>query len=317
MYLISLYISFRKIEPSDQSHMVSYFVTDHLGSTTRLINTNGTEYSETDYLSWGYDGLTPLAMGTSFKYTGQRQAEAGLYFYNARWYDPELGRFIQADSIIPEPGNPLAWDRYAYANNNPVNSIDPSGHKPLDDDDVIPTQTPGPYPPKPSTTAEPLYTDEPQLSTTPTLTPTRTETPVPGSKTTEPESLINSTTIRELGMVADVLGMLKVAKYSNLPGLIGFGIDLAAQGLDDALTGEYSFGEILLRGGAVGLEGQGIGWLATGSGAALGGVGTGVTGPGGIVMAIGTYGLVSYAGEGVADAFNDKYLFPAIHDMFN
>jgi RHS repeat-associated protein len=110
---------------------VRYFITDHLGSTTRLINADGTEYSETDYLSWGYDGLTPLAMGTSFKYTGQRQAEAGLYFYNARWYDPELGRFIQADSIIPEPGNPLAWDRYSYGFNNPVNSIDPTGHSPF------------------------------------------------------------------------------------------------------------------------------------------------------------------------------------------
>jgi hypothetical protein len=52
-----------------------------------------------------------------------------LYFYNARWYDPEVGRFIQADTIIPEPGNPLAWDRYAYGYNNPVNRIDPSGHK--------------------------------------------------------------------------------------------------------------------------------------------------------------------------------------------
>jgi RHS repeat-associated protein len=42
-----------------------------------------------------------------------RETEAGLYFYNARWYDPQVGRFIQADSIIPSPGNPLAWDRYA------------------------------------------------------------------------------------------------------------------------------------------------------------------------------------------------------------
>ncbi len=106
-----------------------YFVTDHLGSTTKLINTNGTEYSETDYLAWGIDDPTPADIGTSFKYTGQRQAEAGLYFYNARWYDPKIGRFIQADTIIPEPGNPLAWDRYAYANNNPVKFTDPSGHK--------------------------------------------------------------------------------------------------------------------------------------------------------------------------------------------
>lgn len=108
--------------------IIRYFVTDHLGSTTRLINADGTDYSETEYLSWGIDDPTPADIGTSFKYTGQRQAEAGLYFYNARWYDPEVGRFIQADSIIPEPGNPLAWDRYAYGLNNPIINNDPTGH---------------------------------------------------------------------------------------------------------------------------------------------------------------------------------------------
>ncbi|MBN2258031.1 MAG: RHS repeat-associated core domain-containing protein [Anaerolineaceae bacterium] len=55
-----------------------------------------------------------------------------MYFYNARWYDPEVGRFIQADTIIPEPGVPLAWDRYAYGYNNPVNRVDPSGHRPCE-----------------------------------------------------------------------------------------------------------------------------------------------------------------------------------------
>lgn len=55
---------------------VRYFVTDHLGSTTKLINTDGSDYSEMDYLAWGSDKLTPPDIGTSFKYTGQRLAEA-------------------------------------------------------------------------------------------------------------------------------------------------------------------------------------------------------------------------------------------------
>jgi len=49
-------------------------------------------------------------------------------YYNARWYDPALGRFTQADTIIPGAGNPMAWDRYAYVYNNPVSLSDPSGH---------------------------------------------------------------------------------------------------------------------------------------------------------------------------------------------
>jgi RHS repeat-associated protein len=108
---------------------VRYFVTDHLGSTIKLINTDGSEYSEMYYLAWGSDKLTPPDLGTSFKYTGQRQAEAGLYYYNARWYDPKTGRFIQADTDVPESqGSTLGFDRYAYVGNNPVNHIDPSGH---------------------------------------------------------------------------------------------------------------------------------------------------------------------------------------------
>ena len=48
--------------------------------------------------------------------------------YNARYYSPLLGRFASADTIVPEPGNLLAWDRYAYVRNNPVRYSDPTGH---------------------------------------------------------------------------------------------------------------------------------------------------------------------------------------------
>jgi RHS repeat-associated protein len=50
----------------------------------------------------------------------------GLMFYNARWYDPALGRFAQADSIVP--GGVQGLDRYAYVNNDPVRYTDPTGH---------------------------------------------------------------------------------------------------------------------------------------------------------------------------------------------
>ncbi len=39
----------------------------------------------------------------------------GLYFYNARYYDPALGRFVQADTIVPNPASPQDLNRYSYA----------------------------------------------------------------------------------------------------------------------------------------------------------------------------------------------------------
>jgi RHS repeat-associated protein len=58
----------------------------------------------------------------------------GLMYYKARYYYPALGRFVSADTIVPEPGNPQSLNRYAYVKNNPLRYVDPSGHLP---DDLI------------------------------------------------------------------------------------------------------------------------------------------------------------------------------------
>jgi len=55
-------------------------------------------------------------------------ATSGQAFYNARYYDSALGRFIQADTIVPSPANPQSLNRYSYAVGNPLRYIDPSGH---------------------------------------------------------------------------------------------------------------------------------------------------------------------------------------------
>ncbi len=52
----------------------------------------------------------------------------GLMHYNARYYDPQIGRFISADTIVPNPADPQDLNRYSYVGNNPTNMVDPSGH---------------------------------------------------------------------------------------------------------------------------------------------------------------------------------------------
>jgi hypothetical protein len=55
-------------------------------------------------------------------------------FYNARFYDSQLGRFTSADTIIPGAGNSSAYDRYAYTLNNPLKYTDPTGHRNCEED---------------------------------------------------------------------------------------------------------------------------------------------------------------------------------------
>ena len=109
--------------------MQNFMLSDHLGSNAVVADTNGVEASEVRYKPWGEDRYTSGTTPTTFKFTGQRQeASIGLYFYGARWYDPALGRFVSADTIVP--GGVQGFDRYSYVFNNPLRYTDPSGHNP-------------------------------------------------------------------------------------------------------------------------------------------------------------------------------------------
>ncbi|MEE1611405.1 RHS repeat-associated core domain-containing protein [Microvirga sp. CF3016] len=71
-------------------------------------------------------------------YIGEREdAETGLVYLNARYYDPALGRFLSPDSLDPTlPG--VGTNRYAYALNNPINVADPGGQQGSDRSDPGP-----------------------------------------------------------------------------------------------------------------------------------------------------------------------------------
>jgi RHS repeat-associated protein len=112
---------------------MKYLLTDHLGSTIAVADSAGTLLEQTRYLPFGSvrdDSGTVTSTDKTF--TGQRSLPAtGLMDYNARMYDPGLGRFVQPDTIIPNPYDPVDLNRYSYARNNPVKYDDPSGHCPL------------------------------------------------------------------------------------------------------------------------------------------------------------------------------------------
>ncbi len=68
--------------------------------------------------------------GESAKYNSQElDKETNYYFYNARHYDPEICRFVTADTIIPYENETQSWNRFSYVRNNPIVYKDPTGHK--------------------------------------------------------------------------------------------------------------------------------------------------------------------------------------------
>ena len=69
-------------------------------------------------------------MNTTLGYTGhETDLESGLINMNARLFDPQIGRFISADIVIPDIYNPQSLNRYSYVLNNPFKYTDPSGHE--------------------------------------------------------------------------------------------------------------------------------------------------------------------------------------------
>ncbi|MEM3434464.1 MAG: RHS repeat-associated core domain-containing protein [Candidatus Methanomethyliaceae archaeon] len=106
-----------------------WLLTDHLGSTAVTTWSGGSRSAEVRYMPFGLERYEYGSQKTDYRFTGQRIEDSlDLYFYNARWYDPVIGRFIQPDTIVPNPGNPQNLNRYSYVLNNPPRYTDPTGH---------------------------------------------------------------------------------------------------------------------------------------------------------------------------------------------
>jgi RHS repeat-associated protein len=132
---------------ADSTETLHYITQDNVGSTALITNQFGTLESRIRYTPFGEiasfdDGnpnqvIAPTAftdrLFAGYKFFGGRlisqsgSIDGGLYYAGARFYSPELGRFMSPDPAGPNLQNPDTLDPYAYVLNNPLTLTDPSG----------------------------------------------------------------------------------------------------------------------------------------------------------------------------------------------
>ena len=94
------------------------------GASPCIYNASGATISQT---------AANVAAYNPFRYRGYHyDAETGFYYVSSRYYDPEIGRFINADdtAYLGADGSPLSYNLFSYCKNNPVMLSDPNGHAP-------------------------------------------------------------------------------------------------------------------------------------------------------------------------------------------
>ena len=131
-------------EAVEYNGAVYYYLYNAQGDVLGLFDNNLNVVVNYTYDSWGNllsvtgDMANTLGQANPFRYRGYYyDTETGLYYLNSRYYDPETGRFINADSIIAGVGGSIQGDNmFAYCFNNPINMSDPSGNLPKWIEDV-------------------------------------------------------------------------------------------------------------------------------------------------------------------------------------
>ncbi|MDD7718567.1 MAG: DNRLRE domain-containing protein [Eubacteriaceae bacterium] len=107
------------------------YLTDVQDSTESIVKSDGTLSAAYSYTDFGETAeLTGSGFNNEICYTGAvYDQSSGLYYMNARYYNPAEGRFISQDSYRGELDELDQWHLYAYCANNPINYTDPSGHR--------------------------------------------------------------------------------------------------------------------------------------------------------------------------------------------
>ena len=113
-----------------QNGNIYYYITNAQGDVIRLVDINGNTAASYRYDPYGkaISALGSHATINPLRYRGYVfDHETGLYYLQSRYYDPEIGRFINADCMASTGQGFIGYNMFAYCNNTPVNGSDPCG----------------------------------------------------------------------------------------------------------------------------------------------------------------------------------------------
>ena len=109
----------------NESGTMYFFHPDHLGSNDLMTDSNGNVVEETFYYPFGL--ILDGGLKENRLFTGKELDSTDLYYYGARYYDPFMRHFTQADPVISDIYNPQSLNAYSYVLNNPYKYTDDEG----------------------------------------------------------------------------------------------------------------------------------------------------------------------------------------------
>ena len=124
-----IYFNGKRIARIDLPTTVHYYLSDHLGSSTKIISSAGVVEEESDFTAFGTE-LSATSGANRYKFTGkERDSESLNDYFGARYLSGGQGHFMSADEsfLDQQARNPQSWNLYSYVRNNPLRNTDPTG----------------------------------------------------------------------------------------------------------------------------------------------------------------------------------------------
>ena len=122
---------YEELDTNDRNKDLFLFTAGLTNNITHALNTSGTITNINSYSAFGSaNPVVSQSNGSSMHYgytSEETEAESGLIYLRARYYDPMLGRFISDDPYQGRIEEPVTQNPYIYVHNNPITNIDPSG----------------------------------------------------------------------------------------------------------------------------------------------------------------------------------------------